>query len=257
MASKLVSDREKSARAVAAGASTHADAVSVALGTELAGHLKSGETMPDVALLVRLFGRKVAADSAALVLADNAHERELADDAAPRHARDDAAVKVREILVDLRAAIDSAHGAAGLSVLGLAGITPDDPSVVATFAASTLDALQDAKRKLPKARRAGNKIDRAAYAEELSVELPSLQKALAKVAKEEREKEATQSAKDRALATNDRTFGRSAAAISALASAGGLDDLAAKVKPSGRRPGRTASEEEDAPEGSPPGGAPA
>jgi hypothetical protein len=246
MPSKLVTDREKSSRAVAAAAGTHAAAVGEALAKALAQHLKAGETMPNVALLVQLLGRNIQADSAALVKADKAHEAELSDDDAPRRARDEAFEKVRSLLVDLRSGVDSAYGAAGLGVLGLKGETPSDPSAVAGAAAAALEALQDAKRKLPKPRRAGNKLDRAAYVEELTAELPPLQKALAKVANEDREKEATQRAKDQAFATNDRTFTRGAALLASLAAAAGLDDLADKVRPSGRRPGRTAAEDEDA-----------
>ena len=61
--------------------------------------------------------------------------------------------------------------------------------------------------------RFGNKLDRAAYVEELAAELPPLQKVLAKVAKEDREKEAIQRAKDQTLAGNDRTFRRGAALL--------------------------------------------
>jgi hypothetical protein len=243
MPSKQVTDREKSSHAVAAAASTHAAAVGEALARELSPHLKPGETMPNVALLVQLLGRKVRADHATLAAADTAHETELSDDDAPRQARDEAVEKVRAILVDLRSGVDSAYGLAGLAVLGLKGETASDPTSVAGAADAALGALQDPKRKLPKARRAGNKLDRGAYVDELKAELPDLRKALVKVAKEEREEEATQLAKDEALAANDRSFSRGAAAIAALAAVGGLDDLADKVKPSGRRPGRTAVED--------------
>ncbi len=252
MPSKLVTDREKSSRAVAAAASTHAAAVGEALGKELRPLLEPGEALPDLALLVKLLGRKIEGDNALLVSADSAHERELSDDDGPRQARDEATEKVRSILVDLRSGVDSAYGLAGLAVLGLKGETPVDPSVIASAATSALQALQDAKRKLSRPRRAGNKLDRAAYVAELSAEIPLLQKALARVAKEDREREATQRAKDQALAANDRTFTRGAAVISALAAAAGLDDLADKVKPSGRRPGRTAAEDEEVPEESSP-----
>lgn len=255
MPSKQVTDRQKSSRAVAAAAATHAKAIGDALTAALTPHLKSGEVLPDAALLVELFGRKVAADNAALAKADTAHEAELADDAAPREARDAATEEVRGLLVDLRAGVDSAYGLPGLAVLGLKGQTPDDPTAIASLGAAVLEALKDPKRKLPKPRRAGNKLDRAAYVAELSAALPPLQKALARVAKEDREKEHTQMAKDQALAVNDRTFSRGAAVIAALASAAGLEDLAAKVRPSGRRPGRTAAEDEENAEEAPPTGA--
>src|SRR5262245_28458075 len=77
MASKQVTDREKSARAVAAAAETHAAQIAQGFLRELTPYLKAGEPMPDVGLLARLMGRKILADNAALSAADTAHEREL------------------------------------------------------------------------------------------------------------------------------------------------------------------------------------
>ena len=64
-------------------------------------------------------------------------------------------------------------------------------------------ALKDRTIKLPKPKRAGMKIERAAFADDIAGELPALQKALAKVAVEDREKEATQRAKNEAMVKND------------------------------------------------------
>ncbi|MGK3969866.1 hypothetical protein WMF38_32200 [Sorangium sp. So ce118] len=246
MASKLVTERDKSSRAVAASAETHADELAKGIAAELAPCLRSGEKMPDAALLVRLVARRLAADTAALVAADDAHERELADDAAPREARDEAAARLRSVLVDGRAAIDAAFGPAGLRKLLLDGAVPEDPSVLVTTGERVVSALRDAEIKLPKPRRASMKLDRAALADEIAAELPALKKALAKVATEEREKEATLRAKQSAMRKSDKSFGRGAALLAASFTFAGLEDLAAKVRPSGRRPGRTAAEEEDA-----------
>lgn len=247
MASKLVIGREKSSRAVAASAETHADEVAKGFAAELSPYLKSGEKLPDVALLVRLVARRLAADTAALVAADDAHERELADDAAPREARDEAAARLRAVLVDARAAVDAAFGPAGLRNLRLDGAVPDDPTVLATTGERVAGALRDAGIKLPKPRRAAMKLDRAALASEIEAELPALKKALAKVATEEREKETTLRAKQSAMRKSDRSFGQGASLLSASFAFAGLEDLAAKVRPSGRRPGRTAAEDEEAP----------
>jgi hypothetical protein len=248
MASKLVTDREKSSRAVVAAATTHAKEIADGVARELSPRLKAGEVMPDVALLVQLIGRRIAADTAELVRADEAHERELADDAAPREARDEAAAKVRAVLVDLRAGVEAAYGPAGLRKLGIDVAVPEDPSVLATLGASVVKSLRDQAVKLPKPKRASMKLDRRGFADELEAELPPLVKALAKVATEEREKEATLLKKQAAMKRNDRSFTRGAGMISAACAQADLDDLAAKVRPSGRRPGRTAQEEEEAPE---------
>lgn len=253
MPSKLVTDREKSARAVAAAAETHAAAIATGMKDALTAHLRQGESMPDGALLARLIGRKILADNAALSTADHAHEKELADDEGPREDRDAAAAKTRSLLVDLRAAVEAAYEARGLSLLGLSDAVPVDPSVLATTAGNVLKALEDADLKLPKPRRAGLKLDRKAFAEELGAELPALQKALQKVAKEDREKEATQRAKNEAMAKNDVTFANGAGWLAASCQLAGLADIAAKVRPSGRKPGQTAAEE-DGGNGAPQGG---
>jgi hypothetical protein len=255
MHSKQVTDREKSARAVAAAAETHATHIAAGFDRELSPYVRPGEALPDTGLLVRLIGRKIAADNAALVAADRAHEQELADDAGPREDRDEAAARVRSVLVDLRAAIESTYGARGLMLLGLGDAVPIDPSVLATAGSSVQKALNDPEIKLPSPRRAGMLIDRAAFALDLAAELPALQEALAKVATEEREKEATQRAKNEAMAKNDATFASGASYLAMSCQMAGLAEIAAKVRPSGRRPGRVEVEDvTEAPVDAPGGG---
>jgi len=239
MASKAVIDRQKSARSVAAAAHTHASEVADHVRAALSPYLRPDEEMPDIALCVRLVGRLIASENEALVRADITHEAELADDAAPRKARDDATEKIRRILVDLRAAVETTCGMAGLPRLHLAEAVPQDPSVLATIGRSVYDALRDENVKLPAPRRRGLSLDRLAFAEELAAELPPLERALAAVAREAREAEATLRHKRTAMESNDRAFSRGAAFLSATFSLGGLDDLAARLKPSARHPGET------------------
>lgn len=246
MASKQVTDREKSARAVGAAAETHAKDIGAGLESALEPYLAKGETMPDLGLLARLLGRGIEARAKALVDADVAHEKELGDDAQPREQRDAAAEKVRHVLVDLRAVAEPTYGAAGLRLLSLAGAVPSDPSVLKTTAAAVSAALLDDKLKLPKARK-GMKLDRQVFADELAESLPALGKALNDVAREAREAETTLTAKTRAMEVNDAGFTRAAGTLAMLAAAAGLDDLAARVRPSGRNPGRTAGTDPEPP----------
>ncbi|MEM9463383.1 MAG: hypothetical protein AAGF11_55085 [Myxococcota bacterium] len=75
--------------------------------------------------------------------------------------------------------------------------------------------------------------------QQLSQHTVALSSALADVAREVREAEATLVAKNRALDEYDRTFGDVATLVSALLRIGGEVELAARVKPSTRRPGQT------------------
>jgi hypothetical protein len=245
VASKLVTDRQNSARAVADAANTHAGEAAARVGKVLEAYLQSGEKMPDMSLVIRLLGRMIAAKNGALVAADAAHERELADDDAPRRARDTATERVRRVLVDLRAALETACGTSSLPRLQLAESVPSDPSVLATYGRTALDALRDESIKLPAQRTRGLKIDRKAFVEELAAELPLLEKALAAVAREVREAEETLRAKRDAMEDNDRTFSRGAAWLSATFALAALDEYASLVRPSGRRPGETVDSERD------------
>ncbi len=109
-----------------------------------------------------------------------------------------------------------------------------------------LDALVDESVRLPAARRRGLSLDRQAFAEELELELPLLEKALAAVAREAREAEATLRQKRVAMETNDRAFSRGAAVLSSTFALAALDDLAGRVRPSVRQPGETNESEIEA-----------
>jgi hypothetical protein len=246
MPSKLVTDRQKSARAVAAAASTHGASVGEALKGLLAPHLQDGEQMPDAGLLCLLVGRLLLSQNEKLVAADGAHEAELSDDTAPREAREQAASGVRRVLVDLRATVAAVHGSAGLKQLGLTGATPVDPSVLAVEGATVLRNLEDATLSLPAPRR-GTSLDRQAFAEELREHLLPLQSALAAVVREAREAESTLVAKQAAMAANDRAFSLGAAWLTATFSLAGREDLATRVRPSARQPGQTEAEETPTP----------
>ena len=244
MPSKQVLDREKSTRDLLAAADTHAADIAAAIDRDLSPYLQKGEAMPDLGLFVRLVGRKLKKDVERLLDADRAHEVELSDDAAPREARDEATEQVRSVLVDLRDSVTTAYGLAGLKKLSLVEPIPVDPSAVASKARSVADDLRDEAIKLPKPRRPSLKVDRKGFAAEIAADLPALAKALEHVAREEREAKVTLAAKSSAMATHDRGFSRGAGLLATLSGYGGLDAIAATMRPSTRRAGRRVVEEE-------------
>jgi hypothetical protein len=154
---------------------------------------------------------------------------------------------VRSSIVDLRSVIDSSFGAEGLTKLGIAGAVPTDATVLETLAPIIAKQLRDEKVKLPKPKRAGVKLDRGALADELESHVPSLLKAQKDVAREAREAEATLRTKRGAMQAYDGAFTQGARLLEAAAIIAGLADLAAKIRPSGRRPGETAGPDDTAP----------
>lgn len=235
--SKKVTDRQKSSLSVVSTFETHADRIGEELASALGPHCAKGEKVPDGALLVRLLAKVLASRSERLVKADQEHEAELADDAEPRNARDTAASSVRETLVDLRAAVESSHGPGGLTKLGLSSAIPSDPRVLATLGANVQTSLE--KVALGKPRRPGLELQPKVFAKELASRLPVLEAALTAVEREVREAQVTLAAKNEALEQSDKTFLRSAALVEALARFVGLIDVADRIRPSSRKPGRT------------------
>lgn len=243
MASKLVTDREKLTRALIAAATTHRDDIAAGVAATLSPYLGKGERLPDVALLMDLIARWQNTAIERLLDADRAHELELGDDAQPRMDRDEAAEQLRQVLIDLRGAVEPLYGTSGLKKLAIDGPVPTDPSVVATFTENVMVALGDTSIELGTPRRRGITIDRAGFAAELGELLPRLRTALADVAREAREAETTQSAKNAAMLESDRATSRGSSWLLVTAVLGGREDLGVRLRPPQPRRGASAESE--------------
>lgn len=243
MAAKQVTDREKSANAVIAVGETQAEATGVALGKLFKPHLAKGEEMPDIGLVMRLVARALAASKGKMVAADAAHEAELGDDEPIRRARDEAAGALSDKLVELREVITGVYGAAAATTV-FPGPAPQDPVVLSRFAGEVVTEL--GRVKLPAPRIKGAKLDLHETAADLSERRAKLDAQIKDVAKEVREAQATLDEKNQGLAGYDELFGGGATTLTGLLRMAGKADLAAKVRPSSRRPGQTASDAGDA-----------
>jgi hypothetical protein len=251
MASKLVLDRQRSSERVAAVANTQAGIIADALTVALKPHLAKGEKLPDFALLAALFGRRLEVLTTTMVAADAAHETELADDAAPREARDAGVAALYEHLVDLRTTVTGVYGAKAAEDLRLTGKTPRDPLLLSRFAEAVEGACKTAK--LPKPKVKGATLHLADLAAEVAALRAPLDQARSDVAREAREATVTLNQKTSAVAAYDDAFEAIATVLEGLLLAAGQSDLAAKVKPSARKPGETGDDPGD---GSPPGATP-
>ncbi|UJR80558.1 hypothetical protein [Sandaracinus amylolyticus] len=230
MSSKMVSDRIASTRAVQGSLEQNADAIATHIAARLRPHLRAGERMPDVALLVQLLGRELASRADTMQRADRAHEIELADDAGPRAARDRHAATLREVYTDLRNTVLSAYPDEALALLHLREPASMVPSVLAEQAHATREALLDASIRLPKPRRKGTKLDRDDYAQELSESALALSKALADIDREAKEADVALAAKTTAIDAFDDAFGLEVPVLASLYALAGQDVLASKLR---------------------------
>lgn len=243
MPSKAVTDREKSADSVIA-VEAHAASVAAALEPVFKRHLKKGETVPDIALLIRVLCAELESAKTAMVTADEAHQRELDDDPEVRKNRDDRAAELYSDLVQLREMIIGAYGPLAASRL-FSGSTPQDPVVLARFAGEVADRLE--RTTFPAPRIKGAKLDPADLADSLRTKRAALDKTFKAVQREVREAQATLTTRDKAMSAYDTCFSSVAATLNGLLRQSGHHDLAAKVRPSIRRPGQTAAEAQDEP----------
>ena len=254
MPSKQVTDRQKSASAVVAAARTHGPGAATAVAVTVAPLLAEGEAPPDLALFVELSARRLEGTTAVLVQADAAHEAELSDDAGPRQRRDELASALYDDLLELKDVATGLLGRTSLAPLRLTGITPRDPVVLGRHAEGVVQALRTTP--LPESRVRGATFHAEEWADRLTEHTDALSSALADVAREAREAEGTLVAKNRALAEHDQVFSDVASLVSAVLRMGGQPELAARVRPSSRRPGQThaiAEGEDDEPSPTEPG----
>lgn len=184
-----------------------------------------------------------------MVEADAANEAELSDDEQVRTARDEASQVLYDKIVELREILTGAYGAPTASKV-IVGATPQDPVMLARFAGEVATALE--KIKLPTPRIKGAKLDASEAAESLSASRSALTKHIKDVAREVREGQATLDAKNRATAAYDEIFAGVATMLTGQLRLAGKADLAAKVRPSSRRPGQTATDAGDEAPVSPP-----
>lgn len=249
--SKMVADREQSARAVDAAFGTHGPAAAGLLSALLSEALQPDETPPDLGLFVTLLQRRLARATAALTEADQAHTRELGDDGPVRDARDAAKASVLAVVTSIRLALTSRFGQDFGGRLGASGPAPDAPNEVLSWGRKVHDALSNLTLPAVDPHADDNDevgtFSKEAAQKKLGQRLAQLEAALADVAREGREAEATQSKKDKAVAAYDKTFTLTAGLLEVLLRFAGETALADKVRPSLRRPGTTAQSDPNAP----------
>jgi hypothetical protein len=252
MRSKMVLDRVKSSLAVEQAIETHADEMAAALSTLLTPTLQPDEQLPDLAFAARLAKRNLAEKRLAMVAADEAHLAELSDDANPRLRRDEAAAALRGELAQIRLIAEGAYGPLVSANLFALEASVRDPRGLAVMTERVVARLNAPEFAAPGVRVRGVVVDPREWLAVIEPLLAELNAALAEVTREAREAESTLQAKNAAIADYDATFARTATLAESLFSQAGLAEIARKVRPSARRPGRTNEVPEEPPAGPPP-----
>jgi hypothetical protein len=192
-------------------------------------------------LLLALVGRGCNGTIQSLVNADNVHQAELADDDPARLARDNAATALRQECINLREILTGMYGGA-ITTQVVPEAVPRDPVMLSRHGQTIEENL--ARITLPTPRIPGATLDKAAIITRFGTLRQTLDDTIQIVAREVREAQATQSAKDDAMDSFDHFFSLGADVTSSLLRLGGMPEQAAKLRPSTRRPGHTVADDE-------------
>lgn len=204
---------------------------------------RSGHTMALAASNILLGAcEKMKFDCETVVEFDRLLTLERGDDRTIADRRYAAAAKAYEAVVKTRETVRLLLGPNGVTELGVSGDTPRDPGALHNLGEIILTGLKRMKRQpssIP-----GIAFDPGAIAEILSPSLQDLAAAIEESAQDLRENEAALLNRDNALRDSVRTFRVTAKMTSALLEYAGLDEMAARIAPSGRIPGTLAEEVE-------------
>lgn len=246
--SKMVNDRQRSTLIVSEAAETHSAEVGRKLAQVFAiPQSADGDPAPhDWARVVRDLGRSLRAKMDELVAADAAHLAEKADDVEPRDRRDGLHESLFKRLSMLRNVLQAIYGDAAVQKLGFAGSTPVEPIALCRLGRVVHGNLPGLAELAPLS--PGLSFDASLHATELAAEVAGLETALQDLVREAKELDATQIRKDQILAAYDSHFLHGARALESLFNLAGEHALAARVRPSVRRPGRTHEDDNGEPD---------
>lgn len=178
-----------------------------------------------------------------LRVADTAYEAEAADDGLPRKDRDAARQRLYEALVVGRDRLRGVFGAESLPIVGFAGPTPTEVTAVLAYGAQVVAALQ--QPRLPPLRDSRDAHVPPGVVEEVGTALQALRATQDVVLREGRELTAAAAARNAALDAQAATFTTVAQLGVSLLRLAEQHALAERLRPSARRRGLTAAEENE------------
>lgn len=260
MASKMVTDRQKTAGALSAALKKHSEEASDRFARLIRPFLVEGEPLPDTNLLQEVLSRRLASFEARLVTADEAHQRELGDDGPAREKRDASAREVANVMSQIRRLVDGAYGSGScMSLLGIGGTLPRDSMTLLRLGKRAIERMGEEEFALPKALLGGVSLDSGPWLDKLRGPVQELEEAVIALYGENRDAVRTQLVKNEAIEDYDRAYLATARLLEAFFNYCSLTELANRVRPT-KRGGVTSSgegDEQPSAPSAPPSGPPA
>ncbi|MCP3958042.1 MAG: hypothetical protein GY719_09335 [bacterium] len=187
---------------------------------------------------------ELSAAKAKMVSANSIHLGRLAEVVGLQQRRDDLKGALYSRFVKVRRLFETLYGSGrGFPVLAVSGRTPRHATGLVAQVRETAGFLAKPRVELPRLDVAGITVDPPATAAQLAAEADELDGALVDLDEALKLAEITRQAKNDAIAAYDDTFLRVARLAESLFHFAGLHELAKRLRPSTRRPGRRLADE--------------
>lgn len=223
-----IENRIRNGEAVVASGRTHRDVISALVAARAEGLPEK-----DVKRIIDALCDTLERTTDALGVAEDRHVAELADDVAPKKQRDAYAAKLIALYVGVRSRVENALGAEGLGRYGLESPASRTPRALVSQVESAIKLLRKDVSDLDDG--IGPAVSTTKVAAALAEAVGPLAEVLATLRVEERENEATMTARDRAIVEWTEVYQGVASTLSGLYLLAGRADLAERIRPTVRR----------------------
>ncbi|MCP3963965.1 MAG: hypothetical protein GY719_39535 [bacterium] len=204
-----------------------------------------GEPAKDYRPIFTDLGDRLDVAQEGMLEANSTHLGQLARVSELRTRRDEIKEQLLAAFTPARHTLENLYGSTrGFTVVGVAGSTLRDPRGLIKQVRDTVDFLEDPKVELNRTVEEVD-VDLPAVATRLSKGADQLELVVAAHAEADKDAETTRLAKNEAIEKYDRQFFYVGRATEGLFDLAGMHDLAERVRPSIRRPGRREDDKGD------------
>ena len=236
--STMVADRMKSCEVVLWAIVTHGPLMVELLSGQFVPHLEEGQVMP-FEMQLRLFEKELTRLRDRLHSVEREHRAQKVRETRARGRRDEVITEVNAKVARLRKLFSGAYDDDQLAEVGFARRNARPPEELLEQAAYLAARLGEPGLTLAGSELGEIELDASSVAREIEPSAASLRQALSDLRREEQRTESTQHAKDEAMEEFNHGFLWMARTVESYLQLAGLKKLAARVRPSSRRPGVT------------------
>ena len=230
---------------VAGAAKIQGPEIGGALGEFLAPALREGETPPDMAFTIELFGRRLRSYGDAMVKADAEHLVEIAALADLRAESEKPTAFLKDNILSLRSTCQGLLGEDSLRSLGLDFNLAQNPRGVLRQAEIVQERLLGSDEELTPTRWVEGSLAREELAKEFDQGIEDQRKIVGLLVEQSKKVDTAKVRKDQAIDEFDRQYIPIARFLEAAFRAAGENDLADRIRPTVRQLGRDDGKERE------------